>query len=141
METPKVADVLTTLGQLVSTITNAINGKSNETVGDLLRMAYYKGGVLFDNRLRPYLISESAPISCYSQNNPSTQQNDEAEKEAASMKAFLECPAKQLLSYYDYISEHSPFRTQQGIKGAEFERVLVLLDDDDGRHAQFSYEK
>ena len=57
------------------------------------------------------------------------------------MKAFLECPAKQLLSYYDYISEHSPFRTQQGIKGAEFERVLVLLDDDDGRHVQFSYEK
>ena len=57
------------------------------------------------------------------------------------MKAFLECPAKQLLSYYDYISEHSPFRTQQGIKGAEFERVIVLLDDDDGRHVQFSYEK
>ncbi|WP_311399393.1 UvrD-helicase domain-containing protein [Lautropia mirabilis] len=141
LETSKVASVLTTLGQLVSTITHAINGESNETVGDILRMAYHKGGVLFDSRLRPYLLSESAPISYCSQNNPNTQQNDEAEKEVASMKAFLECPAKQLLSYYDYISEHSPFRTQQGIKGAEFERVLVLLDDDDGRHVQFSYEK
>ncbi|MEV9638949.1 ATP-dependent helicase, partial [Burkholderia pseudomallei] len=35
----------------------------------------------------------------------------------------------------------SPFSTQQGIKGAEFERVLVILDDDEGTHAQFSYEK
>ena len=141
LETSKVANALTTLGQLVSTITHAINGESNETVGDLLRMAYHKGGVLFDNRLTPYLISDSAPISYYSQNNPNTQQNDDIENEAASMKAFLECPAKQLLSYYDYISERSPFRTQQGIKGTEFERVLVLLDDDDGRHVQFSYEK
>jgi len=30
---------------------------------------------------------------------------------------------------------------QQGIKGAEFERVLVILDDSEGANNQFSYEK
>ncbi|MFG8567674.1 ATP-dependent helicase, partial [Pseudomonas paraeruginosa] len=35
----------------------------------------------------------------------------------------------------------SPFWTQQGIKGAEFDRVLVVLDDAESTHAQFSYEK
>ena len=34
-----------------------------------------------------------------------------------------------------------PVSTQQGVKGAEFERVLVVLDDEEGRHVQFSYEK
>lgn len=36
----------------------------------------------------------------------------------------------------------SPFATQQGVKGAEFERVLVLIDDEEGQgQRQFSYGK
>ena len=57
------------------------------------------------------------------------------------MDAFLACPAHQLLAYQTYISERSPFWTQQGIKGAEFDRVLVVLDDAESTHVQFSYEK
>jgi hypothetical protein len=57
-----------------------------------------------------------------------------------SMDAFLACPATQLLAYQTYISERSPFWTQQGIKGAEFDRVLVVLDDAESTHFQFSYE-
>jgi DNA helicase-2/ATP-dependent DNA helicase PcrA len=57
------------------------------------------------------------------------------------MEAFLACPASQFWGYYKYINDESPFSTQQGIKGAEFERVLVILDDDEGTHVQFSYEK
>ncbi|UHH10165.1 hypothetical protein LU699_18260 [Luteimonas fraxinea] len=59
----------------------------------------------------------------------------------ASMDAFLACPARQLLAYQTYISERSPFWTQQGIKGTEFDRVLVVLDDAESTHFQFSYEK
>jgi DNA helicase-2/ATP-dependent DNA helicase PcrA len=69
------------------------------------------------------------------------QEDDESEKEMVSMDAFLACPASQLLPYHTYISERSPFWTQQGIKGAEFDRVLVVLDDAESSHFQFSYEK
>ncbi|WP_216641270.1 hypothetical protein [Aeromonas sobria] len=68
-------------------------------------------------------------------------EDDESEKEMAAMDAFLACPASQLLAYHTYISERSPFWTQQGIKGAEFDRVIVVLDDAESRHFQFSYEK
>jgi len=69
------------------------------------------------------------------------REDDDSEKEIASMGAFFACPATQLLPYQTYISERSPFWTQQGIKGAEFERVLVVLDDAESTHFQFSYEK
>ena len=39
------------------------------------------------------------------------------------------------------ITSTTTLSTQQGIKGAEFERVLVVLDDDEGTHVQFSYDK
>ena len=57
------------------------------------------------------------------------------------MDNFLVCPASQFWGYYKYVNNDSPFSTQQGIKGAEFERVLVILDDDEGTHVQFSYDK
>jgi len=37
----------------------------------------------------------------------------------------------QIRSYKDYIDENSIFRTHQGVKGNEFECVMVVLDDDE----------
>lgn len=54
------------------------------------------------------------------------------------MAAYFNCPAKQLRGYRTYIEDESPFATHQGIKGAEFQRVLAVLDDGEGRHNQFS---
>jgi DNA helicase II / ATP-dependent DNA helicase PcrA len=71
------------------------------------------------------------------------EEEDEGEtsRELISMNAFLECPVQQFWGYRDYVNEQSPFSTQQGIKGAEFAKVLVVLDDDEGTHVQFSYNK
>lgn len=43
--------------------------------------------------------------------------------------------------YVNYISDESRFGTHQGIKGLEFPRVMVILDDEDSRGNFFSYEK
>ena len=59
----------------------------------------------------------------------------------AAMAAYLNCPAVQVLAYRDYIAGRTPYQTHQGVKGAEFERVLVLLEDDRSKHRQFSYER
>lgn len=66
---------------------------------------------------------------------------EEVSLEVDAMDRFLACPAKQFIGYRSYIRQSSPFSTQQGIKGAEFQRVLVVLDDDEGTHVQFSYDK
>jgi DNA helicase-2/ATP-dependent DNA helicase PcrA len=46
-----------------------------------------------------------------------------------------------MLGYRRYITNESPFETQQGIKGAQFQRVLVVLDDAESDYNLFSYGK
>ncbi|MBK1698948.1 UvrD-helicase domain-containing protein [Rhodovibrio salinarum] len=54
---------------------------------------------------------------------------------------FMQCDASELWGYLKYIEKLSPFATQQGIKGAEFEKVLVVVDDQESRSNAFSYGK
>lgn len=62
--------------------------------------------------------------------------------EVPAVTAFLSCRVGELNGYRHYLEDLSPFATQQGVKGAEFERVLVLIDDEEGQgQRQFSYEK
>lgn len=53
----------------------------------------------------------------------------------------LSVPFNQLESYVQYISEKSPFGTHQGIKGLQFPRVMVVLDDNEARGFMFSYDR
>ncbi|MFF0922796.1 UvrD-helicase domain-containing protein [Rhizobium leguminosarum] len=67
---------------------------------------------------------------------------DELDPEHLPMTAFFACPASELWNYRGYIEDLSPFATQQGVKGAEFNRVMVLLDDEEGKgQTLFSYGK
>ncbi|WP_243047284.1 UvrD-helicase domain-containing protein [Dyella sp. RRB7] len=140
-----VSGRLKDLGDLVASISAGIVGNSGATIGDLLRKVYASELLTLDPRLVSYLDpanvtpTQAAPADDDAIDD--TPEDDETEKEMASMDAFLECDASQLLAYQSYISERSPFGTQQGIKGAEFNRVLVVLDDAESTHFQFSYEK
>lgn len=46
----------------------------------------------------------------------------------------------QIEAYYKYVSGASKFDTHQGVKGREFPRVMMIIDDD-ARGFQFSYDK
>lgn len=141
-----IAERLKILGELVASIAASITGNSRATIGDLLKQIHAAELLNLDPRLVSYLDPNAAvPAKLEpedgAENDDDIQEEDESDKEMASMDAFLACPANQLLAYQTYISERSPFWTQQGIKGAEFDRVLVVLDDAESTHFQFSYEK
>lgn len=72
----------------------------------------------------------------YNSSGSPTEHGDEA-----ALQKLLHTPMKQLWGYRTYIEELSPFETHQGVKGAEFSRVLIVLDDEEGRHNQFCYGK
>lgn len=55
--------------------------------------------------------------------------------------AFLETPYSQIEPYTKYVSDSGAFDTHQGVKGREFERVMVVMDDSEARGFLFSYEK
>lgn len=63
------------------------------------------------------------------------------DSEIAAWAEALETDFFQIRSYKDYIDETSIFRTHQGVKGNEFERVMVVMDDDEAGGFLFSYEQ
>jgi DNA helicase-2/ATP-dependent DNA helicase PcrA len=83
-----------------------------------------------DERFADYLADDAANADA-----------EEEGAEQASVNAFLNCAATELWGYREYIEDQSPFATQQGVKGAEFPRVLVVLDDEEGDYNLFSYGK
>ena len=83
-----------------------------------------------DERLRSYLAG--LPLSAGA---------GEGSSDDAAVAAFFACPASQMSGYEDYVMRQSPFDTHQGIKGAEFPRVLVVLDDEEANYNLFSYGK
>ncbi len=53
----------------------------------------------------------------------------------------LNTPFFRVKGYRDYISERSIYRTHQGVKGNEFERVMVIMDDEEAGGRMFAYEQ
>lgn len=65
---------------------------------------------------------------------------DENEKITA-LRTALSAPFYELERYALYVSDNTRFATHQGVKGLEFPRVMVILDDAQVRGFLFSYEK
>lgn len=68
---------------------------------------------------------------------------DESEKDNIidAWDEALKYPFSYFEEYVRYVSDESRFGTHQGIKGLEFPRVMVILDDEEARGFLFSYEK
>lgn len=56
-------------------------------------------------------------------------------------KNAIEVPFSQVEKYYSYINDEAKFSTHQGVKGLEFPRVMVIMDDEESKGFLFSYEK
>ena len=77
-----------------------------------------------------------------SQKSTSDGGDGEARDEAvAAWDEAMGIPFAQICAYDEYVSGNSPFDTHQGVKGREFPRVMVVIDDEEARGFLFSYEK
>ena len=68
---------------------------------------------------------------------------DEVDPNSAidAWREALAVPFSQFEAYADYIEDKSSFGTHQGIKGLQFPRVMIILDDSEARGWMFSYDK
>lgn len=105
-------------------------GDESVTLGALLRFAVEKNLVNLDPRMDAYL-------------EPDGQHTDVVIGETATavLDSMMRCEFRELAGYYTYINSESPYSTQHGTKGAEFDRVVVVLDDEEGRFNLYSYDK
>ena len=53
----------------------------------------------------------------------------------------MDLPIEVIKKYDDYVNHRTRFDTHQGVKGLEFDRVLVIIDDSEAKGFMFSYDK
>ena len=95
---------------------------------ELLRIVYEKN-----------IFSLSKDIEQMLENPPS--EGDEDFQKISNLLVALNSPFSEVERYWEYINGQASFDTHQGVKGLQFERVMVIIDDNAARSNTFSYDK
>lgn len=118
-----------------------ITAEPQVTTRRVLRSVKESGLVRLDRRFGPFDLLADDPQNrqeATADNEPGIAEGPRLPAE--SIERFLDCPFEQIRRYCRYLTAQSPYSTQHGVKGAEFPRVLVVLDDAEGRHTHYSYD-
>lgn len=111
-------------------------GKANNTTfGDLLQEIARSGLFEIPEALYSSIGKETSRLP--------SEENEEDDRSARdeAIEQFLRVPFDQIRSYVEYVTHQATFDTHQGVKGLEFPRVLVIMDDTEARGFLFKYEK
>lgn len=131
-------DVFARLKQATEDLAEMMAETTTSTILDVLRFAAAQSLLSLDDRLAAYIdappqADEAAPPADAADAAALAQA-----REASVLRRYFACPASQAVGYHRYQTQISRYATHQGVKGAEFGRVIVLIDDDESQHRQFS---
>jgi DNA helicase II / ATP-dependent DNA helicase PcrA len=121
-----VAPILASLHQAVDALVEMLADESQALVRDVMKHVHATELLRLDDRYGPHLVPEPA---------------DDGSSGFVNVQAFLDCHVAELWAYRRYFTEESPFATHHGVKGGQFERVLVVVDDEEAAFHQYSYGK
>lgn len=88
----------------------------------------------------PSSLKASVALTAVNASEPE-EKDDKLSEMLIAIEEFLTAPFSQIEPYANYIAGQAPFDTHQGVKGLEFERVMVLMDDSEARGFLFAYDK
>ncbi|MBT9521307.1 MAG: ATP-dependent helicase [Dechloromonas sp.] len=98
--------------------------------------------------LTPFIPGDAEVVSVQENAGQGDQvdgaEDQETEDPSPALSAWskaLEAPLSQIERYDLYVRGQSQFGTHQGVKGLEFPRVLVVINDDEARGFLFAYDK
>ncbi|GAA2446808.1 UvrD-helicase domain-containing protein [Streptomyces glaucus] len=131
-ETPDldVRKRLTLARDAVAHVRRAVAEGGPGSVGKVLKLAMTANLIAPDPRLSAYIKPDGQHAEVVL-----TSETKNA------LDAFTACDIKELSAYFKYIRQQSPYSTQHGTKGAEFPKVVAVLDDEEGNYNLYSYEK
>lgn len=117
---------------------SAMLDASGTTVGDVAIHLRDSGLFLFDERFERALglVGASSEVAEDAEAAPA-----EGGSPDAAIVKFFGCSAQELLPYERYVSEGSPYATQHGVKGAQFDRVVVVMDEEESEYRTYNYER
>jgi DNA helicase-2/ATP-dependent DNA helicase PcrA len=106
------------------------------TLLEIIQEIHRSGLFLLPEELK--IIASRSPKSSAAEND---DRDDKQEEKVRAWENALQSNYSQIVAYSSYVSDESNFGTHQGIKGLEFPRVLIVLDDEAAGGFQWSYEK
>jgi DNA helicase-2/ATP-dependent DNA helicase PcrA len=112
---------------------------------DVLNVLAKNGLFVIPNALLTIAMRNDKEQQLALKNSNNTDEDDEEiedrDEQIDAWDLALQTPFSQIEKYNEYISDSAMFGTHQGVKGLQFERVAVILDDDDAGGFLFSYDK
>jgi DNA helicase-2/ATP-dependent DNA helicase PcrA len=109
---------------------------------DILNSIAITGLFEIPESLQPFIGQESTVEDPkIGDKSPLGEDDVQTDPDLDSWAKFLMVPFAEIGPYEAYISGRSPFATHQGVKGLEFPRVMVVMDDTEARGFLFSYDK
>lgn len=136
---PNTAEHLQSLKHDIDSFIRAFNAPDGMTIQQALTIIADKNLYRLDKRFEFYLGNQEIVEIVAALDDVNI--DDFLGKQEEVVRSYLLCPVQQLIHYQQYIGEQTVFSTQHGVKGAEFERVITVLDDEEGRYNLYSYEK
>jgi len=109
------------------------------TCGAVLKSVAATGLFVIPDSLKPLLALNQIKVPAGEGDAPN--ETDQLPDRMKALERFLETPFSQVANYARYISDDAPYDTHQGVKGREFERVMVVMDPAETRGFMFDYEK
>lgn len=69
------------------------------------------------------------------------REKDREKADGEFYKGLFSLPYTQVSAFVEFFLDHTPFATKHGVKGAEYQDVLVILDDVGANWTQYSFDK
>ncbi|VXB49104.1 DNA helicase [Flavobacterium sp. 9AF] len=88
-----------------------------------------------------FKIPNELKISIERLKSEGEEENENDDEALLAWDLALDANFVEIINYNNYISDSSNFGTHQGVKGLEFERVMVIVDDEESKGFMFSYDK
>lgn len=111
------------------------SGGSNSTIFEVL-------DIIRSHKLLQIPSLLDTAMQLYASGNEDEPDNEnETDIAIHAWKRALALPFSQVQYLNNYMNNKTGFSTQQGVKGEEFDRVLVVIDDSSARGFLFSYDK
>ncbi|MBL8389775.1 MAG: ATP-dependent helicase [Hydrogenophaga sp.] len=118
------------------------------TAQKVLEFVAQTGLFVIPDTLAPFVSGEAIAAAAVDDAKQGDQLNgsedEEVEDSISELSAWsksLEAPLSQIERYDLYVRGQSQFGTHQGVKGLEFPRVMVVINDDEARGFLFAYDK
>ncbi len=132
----KQREILENAKSAVNEFRQLLKAKEDPTLIELLEVVACNRLFQIPRSLGPFVDGQTDEIK--EDDEPDVA---DAKSEIAAWRAALGAPLSQARKYYSYVTGRSGFDTHQGVKGLEFPRVMVVINDDEARGFLFSYDK